>query len=48
MTHKEVMKRIKENKINDLLDQDNLVVSFDKISKSKKCLENKFQDMFFR
>ena len=42
MTHKEVMERIKKDRVNELLDQDNLVVTFDRMAKTKKCLDNKF------
>lgn len=36
------MEKIENDRINELLDQDNLVVTFDKMSKTKKCLDNKF------
>lgn len=48
MTRQEVMDRIRKGDINNLLDQDNLVVTFDQMSKTKKCLENKYQDMLFK
>jgi hypothetical protein len=48
MTRGEVMDRIEKNDINSLLDQDNLVVTFDQISNTKKSLENKYQDMLFK
>jgi hypothetical protein len=48
MTRGEVMDRIEKNDINSLLDQDNLVVTFDQMSNTKKSLENKYQDMLFK
>jgi len=42
MTRQEVMSCIQKNDINKLLDQDNLVVTFDQMSNSKKSLENKY------
>tara|TARA_B110000285_G_scaffold202459_1_gene237805 strand:+ start:577 stop:723 length:147 start_codon:yes stop_codon:yes gene_type:complete len=48
MTREEVMERIEKKDINSLLDQDNLVVTFDQMSNTKKSLENKYQDMLFK
>jgi hypothetical protein len=48
MTRQEVMDRIEKEDINNLLDQDNLVVTFDQMSNTKKSLDNKYQDMLFK
>jgi len=42
MTRQEVMDRIEKEDINNLLDQDNLVVTFDQMSNTKKSLDNKY------
>ena len=36
------MDRIEKEDINNLLDQDNLVVTFDQMSNTKKSLDNKY------
>ena len=48
MTRQEVMGSIEKEDINKLLDQDNLVVTFDQMSNTKKSLDNKYQDMLFK
>ena len=44
----QVCEKVKQNKCEDLLKEDDLIMAFDKFNINKKSLDCRFQDMLFR